>query len=305
MIVHWDDVAAERDDHGHLVAYWTDLGRAAGSARAGVKRIQIDPRRWSTGAHVEGAEEEIFYVLGGSGLSWQDGRTYEVRPDDCIVHRAAQEAHTLRAGDDGLDVLAFGTRVDVQVSVYRRVGVAWLWPTWVEAGAGESPWERELAAGEPEVGEPAGRPPNIVNLGDLEPEVWELEPDMGAASTFVADAAGSVRAGLNHDRVPPGKLNTAPHCHSAEEEIMVVLDGDGTLLLGDEEHVVRRGHVVARPPGTRVAHAFRGGESGLSLLVYGTREPNDISYYPRSGVVALRGVGVVGKIEPFDRDSIF
>ena len=28
-----------------------------------------------------------------------------------------------------------------------------------------------------------------------------------------------------------------------------------------------------------------------------TREPNDIAYYPRSGKVSLRGVGVIGRIE--------
>jgi uncharacterized cupin superfamily protein len=38
----------------------------------------------------------------------------------------------------------------------------------------------------------------------------------------------------------------------------------------------------------------------LTLLTYGTREPNDIVYYPRSGKVALWGVGVVGRIEPLD-----
>ncbi len=61
-------------------------------------------------------------------------------------------------------------------------------------------------------------------------------------------------------------LNMPPHCHSAEEEIFVVLEGDGQLLLWEDdgvaEHAVGPGSVVARPPGTGVAHAFRGGETG-------------------------------------------
>ena len=40
--------------------------------------------------------------------------------------------------------------------------------------------------------------------------------------------------------------------------------------------------------------------TGSSYLAYGTREPNDICYYPRSGKVFLVGVGVVGRIEPVD-----
>ena len=79
-----------------------------------------------------------------------------------------------------------------------------------------------------------------------------------------------------------------------------MLDGDGTLLLGDDEHPVRPGSVVGRPPGTGVAHAFRAGERELTLLAFGTREPNDIAYYPRSRKVALRGLGVRFRVEPLD-----
>ena len=49
-------------------------------------------------------------------------------------------------------------------------------------------------------------------------------------------------------------LSMPPHCHSLEEEIFVVLEGDGHLLLweedGVEEHEVRAGSVVVRPAGT-------------------------------------------------------
>ena len=63
---------------------------------------------------------------------------------------------------------------------------------------------------------------------------------------------------------------------------------------------MREGHLVARPAGTRVAHAFEAGAGALELLVYGTRHPNDIVYYPRSNKIAWRGVGVLGRIENLD-----
>ena len=100
--------------------------------------------------------------------------------------------------------------------------------------------------------------------------------------------------------VLPGKLNAPPHCHSAEEEIFVVLDGEGHVLLwereGVTEHPVRAGSVVARPPGTGVAHAFRAGEPGLTRLMYGTRDPNDVRFYPRSGKVSFAGIGVIARL---------
>src|SRR5665647_3455756 len=49
----------------------------------------------------------------------------------------------------------------------------------------------------------------------------------------LAKAAGSRITGLNHVVVASGKLSCPPHVHSAEEEIFVILEGEGTLLLYD------------------------------------------------------------------------
>jgi mannose-6-phosphate isomerase-like protein (cupin superfamily) len=159
-------------------------------------------------------------------------------------------------------------------------------------------WPMEAALGEPDLPEPEPRPPSIVNVDEVEPEV----EDRGTCAwEWRKLARTSVKTGLNRETAPPGKLNCPPHCHSAEEEIFLVLEGEGACLLGDEEHPLRAGHVVARPPATRVAHAFRGGgEHGLTLLSYGTREPNDIAYYPRSKKVFFRGVGLITRVEELD-----
>ena len=299
MLAHWDDVPATDGTLGHLGGRWRDLGEAAGSRDVGVNRIDVAPERWSTPLHRERAEEEIFYVLAGSGVSLQDDRAYDVRAGDCLVHRAAHEAHTLRAGPDGLDVLAYGTRVSTQFTALPRAGIYRLGDTWGDLGSGERPWQREVAAGEPDVPEPSERPPTIVNVADVEEdEGWR---ELGRA-------AGAERTGLNHVRVAPGKLNCPPHCHSAEEEIFVVLEGSGTLELlpapawreagrEPETHDLRPGHVVSRPPGTGIAHAFRGGGDGLTLLAYGTRDRKDVAYYPRSNKIYFRGVGVMARLE--------
>jgi uncharacterized cupin superfamily protein len=116
----------------------------------------------------------------------------------------------------------------------------------------------------------------------------------------IGDALGAETTGMRHVRIAPGGHGTPHHCHGAEEELFVVLGGAGELRLGEERHPVARGAVVARPPGTGVAHSFVAGEGGLELLGWGTREPNDIAYYPDSGKVYLCGVGVIGRLEPAD-----
>jgi uncharacterized cupin superfamily protein len=302
---HWDETARELFEAGPLAAYWTNLGEAAGSVTVGVNRIEILPGKRSTPVHSEGEEEEIFWVLGGSGLSWQEGETFEVGSGDCLVHLAGEQTHTLVAGDEGLDVLAFGMRAPAEMGYLPRAGVMRHGRATIDLSPDpRHPWEREAAAGELEL------PDRIVNLADVEPHERHRST-VAREHRELGGTAGSRRTGLNHVRVPAGMLNVPPHCHSAEEELFVVLDGSGSLELtpsprqaayGAEksEHDVRRGTVVSRPAGTGIAHAFHAGPDGLTLLAYGTRDPNDICYYPRSRKISWRGVGLIGRIEHVD-----
>ena len=310
MIAHWDDVTVVRRAEGHICGDWQYL-TGDESVTVGARRLRIPAGSWSTPLHLEGSEEEIFFVLDGTGVSLQqvggEEQAFAVGPGDCLVHLALVHAHTLQAGPDGLEVLTFGQRHYARNTLLPRAGVSWLGPTWVLQGAPQDhPYKREAAVGPPEVGELAARPSHIVNVEDVE----RATRDGATVARTVRDlgrAAGSFATGLRLFDAAPGKLHAPPHCHTAEEEIFVVLEGDGTLELwpgrpvdGPEEHPVRRGSVVARPAGTGVAHAFRGGPGGLSLLAYGTRDPRDVAYYPRSGKVSLRGVGVVGRLDVLD-----
>jgi uncharacterized cupin superfamily protein len=309
VISHWDEQEAVRRERGHIGATWTDL---VGDATVGVgaQRVRIDPGMWSTPLHEEGSEEEIFFVLGGTGISLQSEdsaptQAFEVGPGDCLVHLASRHAHTLCAGPEGLDILIFGERhLPFGSTRLPRAGVSWGLGAWVPTGDPEEhPWKREVEAGPPEVPESSPRSSHIVNVADVA-SVPRDGATIGRTTRNLGGAAGSQRSGLRLSEVAPGKLNAPPHCHSAEEEIFVVLDGSGALLLYEDDRVsefpVVRGSVVARPPATGVAHAFRAGEGGLTLLMYGTREPNDICFYLRSGKISFRGVGVIGRLEKLD-----
>jgi uncharacterized cupin superfamily protein len=300
-VTHFEEAASFEFDLGHLRGRWTGLGDAAGSVGVGLRRIQLPADGWSTPAHEHGREEEIFYVLSGRGLSWQRGRTAEIAAGDCIVHLPSRGAHTLNAIDP-LDVLAFGSREHDEAVGFPRLARSLVGKRAVvsEPGAIErTPFQfvRESELGPPEVPEQVGpRPETIVNLDAVEGvpfgrgRVEAVRRDLGRA-------AGSRVTGLKHVSVAPSRYATPLHCHSLEEELFVVLEGEGALLLGDEETPVRPGSVIARPPGTGVAHALRAGDGGLEFLAYGTREPGDMCYYPRSDKVSFRGLGVIGRVE--------
>ena len=300
-IAHIDDVEGHELEVGHLQATWSFLGHAAGSVGVGLSRIRIPAGGWSTPAHDHGVEEELFYVLGGRGLSWHRGETFEIGEGDCILFPPRRGPHTLHGLDD-LDVLAFGPRVYDESARFPRLGASLVGNRYVESLDGSTDglptqFVREADLGPPELPAPSPRPPTIANVGAAEP-TETARPRIHRTRRNLGKAVGSVTTGLQHVEVAPRMLSSPQHCHSLEEEIFVVLGGDGVLLLGDEEIAVRTGHVVSRPPGTGVAHTFRGGDGGLTYLAYGTREPGDVCFYPRSSKIAVSGA--VFRVEPLD-----
>jgi uncharacterized cupin superfamily protein len=285
-LAHWDEVERERRDIGDIRATFRALGEAAGADAVGVSLIDVEPGCRPGPVHQHGSEEEIFFVLAGSGLAWLDGAVHEIGVGDTVVYLASGPEHTVIAGPDGLSVLAYGENHEPALTRLPRAGMIRRGGLWLEASP-DDPLEREAAAGPLEPPEPTPRPPCIVALEDVELEE-ETAGDVSVRERDMARAAGSVRSGLRHDVIPPGKLNCPPHWHSAEHELFVILEGGGTLLLYDnhgdveEEHALRAGHCVSCPAGMRLAHAMRAGDDGLTYLAYGTRESNEIVYYPRS-----------------------
>src|SRR6478672_9649598 len=90
-VAHWDDAPSETTDLGTIAATEHWLSGAVGSRRLGVSRHEIPPGRASTPLHA--AAEEVSYVLAG----------------DVVAYPAWEPAHTVVAGDDGIDYIALGT----------------------------------------------------------------------------------------------------------------------------------------------------------------------------------------------------
>ncbi|MEY2514230.1 MAG: hypothetical protein QOJ89_1588, partial [bacterium] len=283
MVCHSDDVPWVAHEHGDIRAQRRRLGAAAGARDVGLSRYRVAPHSRAMPLHVHIDEEEIFFVLAGSGFSWQDDALHEIRAGDVIVHRADAEAHTLIAGDEELDVLAFGSGSPTGLTQLPRAGVTWVGGRWLPADS-PHPFVAEPPAPADELPAVAPRPATIVALADVEARPQHHGP-VRRTRRDLGRAAGSARSGLQHVTIEPGARSSARHCHSVEEELFVVLDGDGALLLGDDVHPVRAGSVVARPPATGLAHTFEAGDDGMTLLAYGTRDASDMCWYPDSSKV--------------------
>ena len=304
-IAHWDEIEPQQRAKGEMDATWQRLGDPAGARTVGLNRVRVAPGKLPTPPHSHGASEEVFYVLAGSGLAWQDGDVHEVRPGDCVIQRADHHEHTFVAGPEGLDYLVFGTRHPTEIGWLprsRAIRIGWPWVI----GRDDDPWDIEAGVEPLVVGDPAPRPENIVNVDEVELETW------GNATTApLATHERSDLAGFHWERLRPDSRGSVPHCHSEEEEIFVILEGSATLELCPspvraargaeaEELELRLGHIVARPPGTGISHSFLAGPDGVTMLIYGTRRPNDMCWYPRSQKIFWRGLGVIGRIESLE-----
>jgi len=301
MVSHWDDVPWEGRAYNERRFERRSLIRASGSAGATLSRYRMAPGDRAMPLHVHIDEEELFYVLAGRGLVWQGDAVHEVRAGDLIVHLADREPHTLLAAEDSdepLDVLAYASGSATQLTLLPRANVAWVGERWLPQDA-PHPFIAEPALAAGELPAPTPRPPTIVALADIEPSLQDRGP-VHRTRRDLGRAAGSRLSGLQHVSVTPGRRSSVRHCHSHEDEIFVVLEGGGTLLLGDERHPVRPGSVVSRPGATGVAHSFEAGDDGLVMLAYGTREPADSCWYPDSRKISSRGLRVIYRVEPLE-----
>ena len=99
MLSQWDEVERETRDVGDMRATFRALGEAAGATAVGVSLIDVEAGCRPGPVHQHASEEEIFFVLAGSGLAWIDGAVHEIGVGDTLVYLAGGAFHTVIAGD--------------------------------------------------------------------------------------------------------------------------------------------------------------------------------------------------------------
>ena len=101
--------------------------------------------------------------------------------------------------------------------------------------------------------------------------------------------AGGERLGASLYEVPPGQSTFPFHYHLANEELLVVLQGQPHLRGPDGWRQLEEGEVVAFPVGERGAHQLvnRTTDEVRFLMISEMRGP-DVGVYPDSGKVGVR-----------------
>jgi uncharacterized cupin superfamily protein len=136
----------------------------------------------------------------------------------------------------------------------------------------------------------------VINLDELALEDTGEDGPFQQHYGVISPLIGARRLGYNLTVCPPGKKACPFHNHHNNEEMFLILEGEGLLRFGDERYPLRENDVIACPPGNReVAHQIENtGEVNLKYLALSTMDPTDVCEYPDSNKVGVL-VGEYGR----------
>jgi uncharacterized cupin superfamily protein len=137
----------------------------------------------------------------------------------------------------------------------------------------------------------------IVNLDDeslLFDDVEENGLYTSKRALFSA-GIGAKKLGYNLTVLPPGKAQCPFHNHYGEEEMFLILEGEGELRFGDQRYPIRKHDVIACPTGgPETAHQIiNTGSAPMRYLALSNLVDVEACEYPDSRKVMI-GAGEGG-----------
>lgn len=129
----------------------------------------------------------------------------------------------------------------------------------------------------------------IVNLEDVVFDDVEDNDYYTSRRALFSEGIGARKLAYNLTVLPPGKAQCPFHAHRAEEEMFLILEGEGELRFGAQRHRIRRNDVIACPTGgAEVAHQIiNTGSVELRYLALSTVAEVEACEYPDSGKLGV------------------
>ncbi|WP_265111263.1 cupin domain-containing protein [Halosolutus halophilus] len=123
-----------------------------------------------------------------------------------------------------------------------------------------------------------------INDSDLEWDEYDRDDTDGETAFRRKELANAVDAddlGCSLYELPPGTRSWPYHYHTANEEAMYVLSGEGLLRVADGEESLTAGDYVTLPANERGGHrVVNDGEDPLRYLMVSTMTEPDVTIYP-------------------------
>jgi uncharacterized cupin superfamily protein len=149
----------------------------------------------------------------------------------------------------------------------------------------------------------------FVNVNDIElmPQNPQ-KPEVGFEARIAPIAAplGATKLGCRLTVLSPGKKAFPHHVHHVNDELFVILSGEGTLRFGAEQYPVASGDVIVCPAGgAEKAHQLiNTSASDLRYLSISTLELPEVAEYPDSSKFGVYSV-TASETTPPQRRLVF
>ena len=129
----------------------------------------------------------------------------------------------------------------------------------------------------------------IANINDVELRDWSKGSRFAARIARIGPLVGAEQLGVQLQILAPGKAAYPRHAHHVNEEMFIVLEGEGTYRAGDQTWATRTGDVISAPAGTgETAHQITNtSDAELKFLSISTRQDPEVVEYPDSGKFAV------------------
>ena len=143
----------------------------------------------------------------------------------------------------------------------------------------------------------------VVNIAELKLEPWKQSDFYGGADVRIGPMIGVKDLGISYSEVQPGMSSCPFHNHHVEDEMFIILEGEGTYRFGAQSYPIKAGSVLGAPAGGQeTAHQII--NTGTTVLRYygiSTMSLADVCEYPDSGKF---GVFSRSTRNPYDHTTI-
>lgn len=143
----------------------------------------------------------------------------------------------------------------------------------------------------------------VVNINELKLDAWSQGEKYAGADVRIGPKIGVKDLGITYSEVPPGKSGCPFHNHHVEDEMFIILEGEGIYRFGDKTYAIKAGSVLGAPAGGQeTAHQIINTGNG-PLRYYGisTMSISEVCEYPDSGKF---GVFSRSTRNPYDKASV-
>jgi uncharacterized cupin superfamily protein len=110
-----------------------------------------------------------------------------------------------------------------------------------------------------------------------------------SVAQWISEPGGLTQFGAFVELLEPGSRSSLKHWHSNEDELVFVLEGEVTVVEGEQTSVLRPGDAATFKAGEPAGHFLENRSAAITrCLVVGTRAPVDRITYPDHARVCIR-----------------